>query len=337
MMNFVGSSAHMIKQNPNSTGAGRRFLYADKIDVNKPAVVIFGGALTTTEDKAFGYIEHLSNIIKNKSGVDLYAAVYKFGTMDPMLVKANVFRRAGRKMALDMDANVARRREQELAEINEIEPTPGYVEDLYEIVMEPRIIRGDVAQTARNLRNLIIYTHCHGAIVVNHLTDMATQQMQDAGFDDSAIKQCLANVIVVQHNPTAPLENAKFTTLNFMSASDDTLDYLDAFSKTVLGHDDVKPAFMGADYANVFVAGKLNKTNGSEHGFSVGYKNNGADLTPNGRVIFGAEQNAINNAINAVKSTGTPPPAAEILASGADIDVAQMRVNGREIFSKFSR
>lgn len=334
-MNFVGSGAHIIKQNQNSTGAGQHFLYADQIDINKPAVVIFGGALTTTEDKAFGYIEHLSNIIKDKSGIDLYAAVYKFGTMDPMLVKANVFRRAGRKMALDMDANVARRKEQQLAEINDMEPTPGYIEDLYEIVIEERIIRGNVAQTARNFRNLIIYTHCHGAIVVNHMTDMAAQQMKDAGFDDNTIKQCLANVIVIQHNPTAPLENAKFTTLNFMSASDDTLNYLDAFSKKILGHDDVKPAFMGTDYANVFVAGKLSKTNGSEHGFSVGYKHNGTDLTPNGQVIFSAEQNAINNAIKSVNNPTLPTP--EQLVSGTGVDIEQMRVNGREIFSNFSR
>ena len=335
MMNFVGSSAYVIKPNPNSTGTGRRFLYADKIDVNKPAVVVFGGALTATEDKALGYIEHLAHIIKNKTDVDLYAAVYKFESVDPMLVKANVFRRAGRKMALDMDADVARRKEQTLAEINEIEPTPGYIEDLYEIVMEGRIIRGDVVRTAKNMRNLIIYSHCHGAVVVNHFADMAAQQMKDAGFDDNTIKQCLANVIVIQHNPTAPLENAKFTTLNFMSASDDTLNYLDAFSKNVLGHDDIKPTFMGADYANVFVAGKLNKTNGSEHGFSVGYKNNGADLTPNGQVIFGAEQNAINNAIKSINNPTLPTP--EQLVSGDGVDVAQMRANGLEIFSKFSR
>lgn len=333
MINYVGSSAYLIKQNPE--GTGRRFLYANKIDVSKPAVVILGGALTTSEDKAMGYIEHLANIIKNKSSADLYAAVYKFGTVDPMLVKANVFRRAGRKMALDMDANIARRKERELAEINEQEPTPGYIEDLYETIIEERIIRGNAEKTARNLRNLIIYTHCHGAVVVNHMTDMAGQQMKDAGFDDNTIKQCLANVIVIQHNPTAPLEQAKFTTLNFVSASDDTLNYLDAFSKTVLGRDDIKPAFMGANYANVFVAGKLNKTNGSEHGFSIGYKNNGNDLTPNGRIIFDAEQNAINNAI---KSVNNPMlPAAEQLVSGDGVDIAKMRANGHEIFSKFSR
>ena len=335
MMNYVGSSAHIIKQSPTPTGNGRRFLYADKIDLNKPALAVLGGALTTTEDKAFGYIEHLANIIQNKSSVNLYAAVYKFGTLDPMLIKANIFRRAGRKMALDMDANVARRKEQKLTEINEQEPTPGYIEDLYEILIEGRIIRGNAEQTARNMRNLIIYTHCHGAIVVNHFTEMAAQQMKDAGFDDKTIQQCLANVIVIQHNPTAPLENAKFTTLNFMSASDDTLNYLDTFSKNVLGHDDVKPAFMGADYANVFVAGKLNKTNGSEHGFSIGYKGAGTDLTPNGQVIFGAEQNAINNAINSVNNPTLPT--AEQLVSGDNIDITQMRVNGREIFSKFSR
>lgn len=159
--------------------------------------------------------------------------------------------------------------------------------------------------------------------------------MKDAGFDDNTIKQCLANVIVIQHNPTAPLEQAKFTTLNFVSASDDTLNYLDAFSKTVLGRDDIKPAFMGANYANVFVAGKLNKTNGSEHGFSIGYKNNGDDLTPNGRIIFDAEQNAINNAI---KSISNPTrPVVEQLVSGDGVDIAKMRANGHEIFSKFSR
>lgn len=333
MMNYVGSSAHMIKQSP--TGGPRPFLYADKIDLDKPALVILGGALTTNEAKAIGYIEHLTNIIQNKSNANVYAAVYKFGTVDPMLIKANVFRRAGRKMALDMDASIARRKEQELTEINKIEPIPGYIEDLYEIIMEPRIIHGNAEQTARNLRNLIIYTHCHGAIVANHFTDMAVQQMKDAGFDDNTIKQSLANVIVIQHNPTAPLEKANFTTLNFMSASDDTLNYLDSFSKTVLGRDDVKPAFMGANYANVFVAGKLNKTNGSEHGFSIGYKNNGTDLTPNGRVIFGAEQNAINNAINSVNNPILPT--VEQLVSGNGVDITQMRANGHEIFSKFSR
>ena len=333
-MNFVGSSAHTIKLNPDN--GPKRFLYSDKINLNKPAMVVLGGALTTNETKAMGYIEHLSHVIQNKSGVDIYAAVYNFGTIDPMLIKANVFRRAGRQMRLDIDASIARRKETELAEINEQEPTPGYIEDLYEIIFEPRIIRGDVTQTARNLRNLIIYTHCHGAIVVNHMNDMAAQQMKDAGFDANAIKQCLANVIVIQHNPTAPLENAKFTTLNFMSASDDTLDYLDAFSKKVLGHDDVKPAFMGADYANVFVAGKLNSTSGSEHGFSFGYRDNHAGLTPNGKIIFGAEQNALNNAIiSAIAGTTVPSP--EQLASGDNIDIAQLRANGLEIFSKFSR
>lgn len=335
-MNYVGSSAHTIKQNPNKTSEFRQYMYADTIPTDRPVLVVLGGSLTTNEHKAMGYIEHISNLIRNKSNIEIYAAVYNFGTIDPMLVKANVFRRAGRQMRLDMDTNIARRKEQTLSQINAQEPTPGYIEDLYEIMIEPRIIRGNATQTARNLRNLIIYTHCHGAIVVSHLTDMAIQQMKDAGFDTNTIKQCLANVVVIQHNPTAPLENAKFTTLNFISASDDTLDFLDTFSKNVLGRDDVKPAFMGADYANVFVAGKLNKTNGSEHGFSIGYRNNGIDLTPNGRVIFGAEQNAINNAVDSAIAGATVPSPEELVAGG-EIDVPQMRANGLEIFSKFSR
>ncbi len=315
----------------------RRFLYSDKVDIKSPALVALGGALTTNADKAFGYIEHLSRVIQDKHDLNIYAAVYDFGAVDPMLVKANIFRRAGRKITLDMDTNVARRKEQQLAQINEMEPVPGYIEDLYEIIIEPRIIRGNAQATANNLRNLIIYSHCHGAVVVNQLTEMATQQMKSAGFDDKTILQCMANVVVIQHNPTAPLENAKFTTVNFMSASDDTLNFYDTFSKNVLRTDDLPPTYMGSDYANVFIAGKLNQANGSEHGFSVGYKNNQHDLTENGRTIFSAEQNAINNAISVAKHAKLPSPTAETLVAGDNVNVAQMRINGQKIFNKFSR
>lgn len=336
MTQFIGSMAHLIKHNKNSNGAQRPFVYSDRIDINVPSLVILGGALTTDESRAMGYISHMLRNIKNVSDVNIYAAVYEFGTVDPMLVKANVFRRAGRKMALDMDATIARRKEQELNEINTTEPTPGYIEDLYEIIFEPRIIRDNPTATAKNMGNMVLYSHCHGAIVVNMLADMATRQMQSAGFDKATINQCMANVIVIQHNPTAPLENAKFTTLNFMSASDDTLNFFDAFSKNVLWRDDIAPAYMGSDYANVFIAGKLNRTNGSEHGFSVGYRDNGADLTPNGKVIFGAEQNALNNAVNNMLS-GIKTIDVEQLVAGHGIDVAQMRANGKELLSKFSR
>ena len=335
-MNYVGSSAYVIQAAPSSMGVQRPFRYADKIDLNKPALVVLGGALTTTESKAFGYIEHLAKTARNKANINLYAAVYNFGTIDPMLVKANTCRRAGRKMALDMDANIARRKEQKLTEINEAEPTPGYIEDLYEIICEPRIIRGNAERTAMNMGNLIIYSHCHGAIIVNHFTNMAAQQMKDAGFDDNAIQKCLSHVVVIQHNPTAPLENAKFTTLNFMSASDDTLNYFDTFSKNVLRRDDIAPAFMGDDYANVFVAGKLNKTNASEHGFSVGYRDDGSDLTQNGKIIFGAEQNAINAAIDNAISGASCTNVASMVASD-EIDIQQLRANGRELMKKFSR
>lgn len=335
-MNYVGSSAYVIQAAPSSMGVQRPFRYADKIDLNKPALVVLGGALTTTESKAFGYIEHLAKTARNKANINLYAAVYNFGTIDPMLVKANTFRRAGRKMALDMDATIARRKEQQLNEINAAEPTPGYVEDLYEIIIEPRIVRGNAERTAMNMGNLIIYSHCHGAIIVNLFTNMAAQQMKDAGFDDNAIQKCLAHVVVIQHNPTAPLENAKFTTLNFMSASDDTLNYFDTFSKNVLQRDDIAPAFMGDDYANVFVAGKLNKTNGSEHGFSVGYRDDGSDLTQNGKIIFGAEQNAINAAIDNAISGASCTNVASMVASN-EIDIQQLRANGRELMKKFSR
>lgn len=334
MTQYVGSSAQIIKYLPSTNG--KHFVYAGNIPTDKPALLVLGGALTVSEAKALGYMERLDSIIQARSEINMYAAVYKFESLDPMLVKADIFRRAGRRVALDTDQVAAQRKEQQLANINENEPTPGYIEDVYDELIEPRIVYGDAGATMQNMRNLIIYSHCHGAVVTNELARMAALNMQNAGFDDATIKRCLAAVVAIQHNPTAPLENAMFTTVNFMSASDDTLNFYDKFSQIALRQDNLAPAFMGKDYANVFIAGKLNTTNGAEHGFSYGYKNNSEQLTQNGKIIFTAEQNAINNAINAAIA-GAEVPCPEQLVSGNDIDVQRMRATGKQLFGKVNR
>ena len=73
-MNYVGSSAYVIQANPSSSGGRRPFCYADKIDLSKPALVVLGGALTTTESKAFGYIEHLAKTTRNKTNINFQTA-----------------------------------------------------------------------------------------------------------------------------------------------------------------------------------------------------------------------------------------------------------------------
>lgn len=331
MTDYVGSNSYLIKFNPNATGAQKRFNSVYQIPGNKPALIIFGGALTTTDNKAFGYIEHIANAIPNTKDIDIYSAVYQFESLDPMLVKAHTFRRAGRKLKLDDNISIAQRKEQQLKQINNVEPVPGYIEDLFDSIIAPRIVTNNPQATNKNMRGLVIYSHCHGAIVVNRLAEMTEVALKDAGMTPDMIAQSMSGIIVIQHNPTAPLENARFTTLNFMSGTDDTLNYYDDFSKTVLQKADLAPAFLGKDYANVFIAGKLNATNGSEHGFSIGFDSAQDKLTPDGRVIFDAQKNALRNAIEYAK-TGAPLPAVEQIANGGDVNISQMRDLGRQIY-----
>lgn len=334
MKHFVGSSSYLIKNNPVSNPVQKQFVTAYEISVGKPVLVIFGGSLTTTEAKAYGYIKHIAQKIPQTSDVDIYSAVYQFESVDPMLVKMQTFRRAGRKIALDTNPTIARRKEHQLDEMNNNEPTLGYIEDLYDAIIQPRIIRGNPQATLKNMRDLVIYSHCHGAVVVKVLGEMAVANMQQAGFSPAQIKEILSNTVVIQHNPTAPLENHVFTTLNFASATDDTLDYHDKFSKQVLGRKDIEPMFMGDDYANLFLASKLNKdTHGSEHGFSIGYQQTDDALTDQGKVIFAAQRNALGNALNRAKeqqSLLSP----EDMIKGDNVNFAEMLNKAKAIMSQ---
>ena len=62
-------------------------------------------------------IEHIANAIPNTKDIDIYSAVYQFESLDPMLVKAHAFRRAGRKLKLDDNISIAQRKEQQLKQI----------------------------------------------------------------------------------------------------------------------------------------------------------------------------------------------------------------------------
>lgn len=334
MTQFVGSSSYLVKNNPTATQGQKQFVSVYEVPVGKPVLVIFGGALTTTDRKAYGYIEHISQKLPQLRDVDVYSAVYQFESVDPMLVKIQTFRRAGRKIALDANAAIARKKEQQLQEINANEPTPGYIEDLYDTIIAPRIIPRNQQATLKNMRDLVIYSHCHGAIVVKLLGDMATINMQKAGFTPAETKEILANTVAIQHNPTAPLENHVFTTLNFASATDDTLDYHDDFSKRVLGRQDIEPTFMGDDYANLFLASKLNKDmHGSEHGFSIGYQQTDESLTDQGKVIFAAQRNALVNALNRAKEQ-QPLQSPQDMTKGDNVNFAELLTKAKAIMSQ---
>lgn len=323
MNKYVPSHSCLIRLMPNNMG----YSMVGNIPLDKVALVILGGGVTTDEKRASGYIEHIAPVLKNSNikDVNIYCAVYSFGSLDSDLLKINLFRRAGRKI------KSATQQEQKLSQINENEPVPEYVLDLYDEIIEPRIVIGDVATTIQNMRNLIFFNHCHGAVALRLLSEVMRTELKNAGFDDKSVSAILKSIIAIQHNPVGPLEKPGVTTINFLSASDDILEYHNLFSEHVMGVHNLGPSFFGESYGNVFVAGKLNTRQGAEHGFSDGYKSDSVlRLTNNGQTIFRAEQNALKNAIIAAQNNA-PIPNIEQLVSDDMVDFNAMKSSGDKL------
>ena len=324
MNKYTPSHSCLIRIMPDN----KTYSAASNIPLTKVALVILGGGVTTDEKRAAGYIEHIAPVLKSADikDVNIYSTVYSFGSLDSDLLKINLFRRAGRKVK-----NTAAQQELKLKQINENEPTPEYVLDLYDELIEPRIVVGNVAATIKNMRNLIFYNHCHGAVALRLLADVTYAELKNANFDDASIANILKSIVAIQHNPVGPLENAHTTNVNFLSASDDVLEYHNAFSKHVMGKHNLELSFFGELYGNVFVAGQLKAQKGSEHGFSDGYKSeSNVLLTENGKNLFRAEQNAIKNAVVATQNN-TNVPSIKQLVSGDGVDFSAIKSNGDKI------
>ena len=325
------STAHIIYQAPRSTKNNPIYSVGRNIPNDRVVLVALGGAETKDERISGGYITYLSDFLKKSgfSDINVYSAIYSFGSIQPELLKVNLFRRAGRKVKIEADN--AAQQEKQLKQINENEPIPEYAMDLYDELIEPRIIPGNTEQTIQNMRNLVIFAHCHGAVALNLIADVTRAELKQMGFADSAINTILKSIVAIQHNPVGPLEKSPMTTVSFLSASDDALQYYNDFSKNVIGKHDLAPSFLGNEYGNVFVAGKLKTGARSEHGFSDGYRDD-ADmrLTNNGKIIFDAEQHAVLNVIRAAQNK-LPIPTPQQMIGLSRVDFAKMRTNGNKL------
>ena len=327
MITYTPSHSYLIQPVQNN----QIYSMVSNIPLDQVALVILGGGVTTNEKRSAGYIKHILPFIQDSGliNVNVYGVVYSFGSLDSDLLKVNLFRRAGRKVKFNADN--AEQQEIKLKQINENEPIPEYILDLYDALIEPRIVHGNVIATSKNMRNLIFYNHCHGAVALSLLSEVTRINLKNAGFDDASVRNILKNIVAIQHNPVGPLENPLVTTINFLSASDDVLNYYNAFSENVLGKHDLEPSFFGNEYGNIFVAGQLKSHTGSEHGFSDGYKPDAEQqLTANGQIIYSAEKNAIKNAITAAQNN-TPIPSTEQFVSGTMINFAKMKSNGDKL------
>lgn len=337
MTAYTPSNAYIIQRIPASPGNVSHTINCDAVPVDVPCFVAFGGELTYCDRFANSYAKTLETALRENgiTGQNIYSVVYEFGSLDSSLERANLFRKAGRKLTLSSHAKTNRNRENNLLIMNENEPTPNYVIQLYNILLRPRICdnqnkRIQCADAINRMGRIKFYAHCHGAVAIFQMANYMFGEMLNFGYTDDEIKQVMKSLLVVQHSPLAPLENAKFTTISFASAEDVMLNHHNNFTKYIFNNSaDIVPSFFEEPMGNLMIAGKLKNTIAGEHDH-LGLTKEffvGKYLTDDGKLLFSAERNAIVRAAQHSVRGGKLPTAAELI-SDENIDFNQLKRSG---------
>lgn len=341
MTAYIPSHAKIIKcthQHDNSQKS------VTNIPVDTPAIVVFGGELTTDPHTANSYSKMLHRVLDEEqiSGMNIYSVAYEFASHSPHLERADLFRRAGRKLQFPDDPIARAALQARMDEMQQQEPTPKYVSELYDILIRPRIFDANgrplpLNIAVRNMRHVIFYAHSHGPAVIRQLGERMHDELLAAGRNPEQIARIQRNLLVIQHAPLTPLNNARFNTLSFASAEDSSmLNHGNQFAQYMSDNSaDVVPAFFAGDsHGNVFVVRRVRHVPMGEHdhrGLLASDRDKLA-TTDEGEILFTAERNALVRGVRNMR-LGRAIPSVRTLTNGNGIDFDQMKRNGDVLFN----
>ena len=210
-----------------------------KINNQKPSVLCLGGDGALDDQSANGYARAVEDLLKNKGlkdQADIYAASYDFGYNEGEYLLGSNSGRSRSQMFLE---------HKHLKEIKGyLQPTaedknPKYVSDLFEKFLLPRISKNDgkerlsAEEASRNIRNLQIIAHCHGAYTALKMEEMMQKKMADLGYSKEERKAIQKQLLVVAQSPYCPLGVSKSTFISFCSAKDSELNHHNHFNDTI--------------------------------------------------------------------------------------------------------
>ncbi|MDE5615452.1 MAG: hypothetical protein K2I81_01295 [Alphaproteobacteria bacterium] len=293
------------------------------MDISKPCVLILGGENTNSPIVANSYFRSIKETLNNNqitSNLNLYSVYYDFGSRNSNSDRFMLFYKF--------------RTPKQLAEINAsyllsdlysyplYETSPKYINDIYQIAMHPRLYakNGDILspeQIEKNLRNMVIFAHCHGAYVARMLEQ---KMLQDPNIQKllSQKPKLLQNLLVINHAPFAPLENYQFTAISFCSASDtQACLYTKLDSQIKSAPNECAPAFFGAEFGNVMIADRLKHNIEDEHSH-IGLRGShftDAKLTRSGKILFSTERNSLLKGVNAMIKDKAMPTIPQMLST----------------------
>ena len=332
---FQRSSAQIIKIVPKSLNDNEFIRNPTTIPVGKPAFFILGGEETIDAYKARFYGRYLRTILdkNNVHGIDFYSVFYTFGSRVPSHDRAELFRAAGRNV-IELEAD-NQKRAQQIATVDKFESKPVFVQILFEYIFKPRIVnqygrRHDINTAIQYARNAIFFTHCQGTSTMLMLQRMLQQAMQNAGYTPAEIDLFLKNIITINHEPLAPLNQLKTTGVSFMSIHDAVLRNNNMIDAVFLENaEKVKPMYMENTHILVVpnVRDGVPDAETDEHStFDLGDKNS-FEISKAGKVLFAAERNAITKVASAAIER---KPIPNNLITGRGVKLSELTQNAVE-------
>ena len=309
----------------------------------RPSVVMFGGEYTSMPLAANHYIKYMKNLLAENhisdTDVDIFSAYYLWGSRHADTERDQLFRDQGRETH-GLGWRTMLYRANKLQAMNMHELMPRYIEVLFDVVVRPLIldktgVRFDINTALSHVGRVWFYAHSHGAAVVYMLGEYMAKKMRQYKYSDAEIRRIQNAVCVVQHGPTAPLEHTRFKTLSFMSASDTVSNQRNIFYYRLNKYADcVGPMFINRWGMNLFVCGHLWDDKDMEHDDRGMLNADFRRLTPEGKIVIGAERNAILNLIKrTVNGSATTQYAIADLVSGDGIDFQTLLMGGRNFYN----
>lgn len=336
------SSANFIKiplENPN------RLEFTTSMDLSRPSILILGGENTNTHEWARNYcITIAKTLYLNgiKSGLDLYSVCYKLRDRKNDLDRLNLFREfRDTKNLLDYSNGLTMT---DITYMNQSYPLsntyPSYIYDILNFAFIPRLLGcNDQIQSPKkikeNFRKMIIFTHCHGTYVLRMIEKYMQQESNRFTYCLQDMYDIQKSILTINHAPFAPLEQCKFYSVSFTSASDPEINYYNELSYHMRkSPDKFKTAFFGQKFGNLMITNRIKEDIIKEHS-QVGLSGDPRDehaLTENGKILFATERNALLEGTRAMLGKKPIPTIQQLIRTqDEDYDFNYFKSLGQEI------
>lgn len=319
-----------------------------RINEERPCILCLGGDGTLDEKQANGYAGSVEKLLERnglKGKADIYSAMYDFGYNEDEYMFGSDSKRSRSQMFKDY---------KHLIEIKgHLQPTtedknPKYVQDLYEKFLLPRISKNDgkerldFMEARKNIRNLQIVAHCHGAYTALKMEELMQKKMKELGYSKSECEMLQKELLVVAQSPYCPLGVSKSTFISFCSAKDAELNHHNYFNDSVWEINQersIKLSYFDEKKGNLFLVSDtgIGQYAPDEHNYwgLEAYEGLSKDMA----VMLKMEGNTIVNGLrNTLEGRRGLPPVEDLVCDGFSdkMRFREIERNGRELYGKIA-